>query len=182
MKYIDADLLREKIAEQTKSLPREVGRGAGTITTRGYGMMQAFQIMRSIIDSLQQEQDLIVINKKDWEAQERFRKNKHFGKPFQQEQLEEPVKDKLDKELDRFIASGKSVTIDDYGTYKVSYHDFKKVARHFAEWQKEQMLKGAVEGFIFQPADYYPKELIAHYAGELGMGDKVRIIILPKED
>ena len=57
MKYIDADLLREKIAEQMESLPREVGRGAGTITSTGYGMMQAFQIMRSIIDSLQQEQE-----------------------------------------------------------------------------------------------------------------------------
>ena len=55
MKYIDAELLREKIAEQMESLPREVGRGAGTITSKGYGMMQAFQIMRSIIDSLQQE-------------------------------------------------------------------------------------------------------------------------------
>ena len=55
MKYIDADLLREKIAEQMESLPREVGRGAGTITSKGYGMMEAFQIVRSIIDSLQQD-------------------------------------------------------------------------------------------------------------------------------
>ena len=55
-KYIDADLLREKITEQMESLPREVGRGAGTITAKGYGMMEAFQIVRSIIDSLQQEQ------------------------------------------------------------------------------------------------------------------------------
>lgn len=55
-KYIDADLLRRKIAEQMESLPREVGRGAGTITSKGYGMMEAFQIVRSIIDSLQQEQ------------------------------------------------------------------------------------------------------------------------------
>ena len=39
-----------------ESLPREVGRGAGTITSKGYGMMEAFQIVRSIIDSLQQEQ------------------------------------------------------------------------------------------------------------------------------
>lgn len=55
-KYIDADLLRKKITEQMDSVPHEVGRGAGTITSKGYGMMQAFQIMRSIIDSLQQEQ------------------------------------------------------------------------------------------------------------------------------
>ena len=55
-KYIDAEKLREKITEQMDTLPREVGRGAGTITSKGYGMMQAFQIVRSIIDSLQQEQ------------------------------------------------------------------------------------------------------------------------------
>jgi hypothetical protein len=55
MKYIDADLLREKIAEQMESLPRKVGRGAGTITPKGYGMMEAFQIMRSIIDSLPEQ-------------------------------------------------------------------------------------------------------------------------------
>ena len=54
-KYIDVDLLREKISEQMESLPREVGRGAGTITSKGYGMMEAFQIVRSIIDSLQQD-------------------------------------------------------------------------------------------------------------------------------
>ena len=63
MKYIDADLLREKIAEQMKSVPREVGRGAGTITSTGYGMMQAFQIVRSIIDSLQQEQPKVDLEK-----------------------------------------------------------------------------------------------------------------------
>lgn len=46
-----------------ESLPREVGRGAGTITSKGYGMMQAFQIMRSIIDSLQQEQPATAVGK-----------------------------------------------------------------------------------------------------------------------
>ena len=50
-----------------------------------------------------------------------------------------------------------------------------------AEWQKAKMLEGAVEGFIFQSADYYPKQLIAGYDGELGMGDKVKVIIV-KED
>lgn len=72
-KYIDADLLREKITEQMESLPREVGRGAGTITAKGYGMMEAFQIVRSIIDSLQQETSEINLEKfiekiEDWKA------------------------------------------------------------------------------------------------------------------
>lgn len=62
MKYIDADLLRGKISEQMESLPREVGRGTGTITSKGYGMMEAFQIIRSIIDSLQEEQPSLPSN------------------------------------------------------------------------------------------------------------------------
>ena len=58
-----------------ESLPREVGKGAGTITSKGYGMMEAFQIMRSIIDSFQQEQtDFPKTGKKeqsqiDWESE-----------------------------------------------------------------------------------------------------------------
>lgn len=52
-------------------------------------MADGLDIAERFVDSLQQEQDLIIINKKDWEAQEKFRKNKGFGKPLQQEQPEE---------------------------------------------------------------------------------------------
>ena len=51
-----------------------------------------------------------------------------------------------------------------------------------AEWQKEQMMKDAVEGFIFQSEDYYLKELVAQYNGELKHGDKVKIIIVKNEE
>ena len=47
--------------------------------------------------------------------------------------------------------------------------------------QKEQMLKDAVEGMIYQPAEHYWAQIIAQYDGELKHGDKVRIIIV-KED
>ena len=47
---------------------------------------------------------------------------------------------------------------------------------------KEKMLKEAVEGFIFQSEDYYPKELIARYNGKLKHGDKVKIIIVKEEE
>ena len=66
---------------------------------------------------------------------------------------EKPTQEGLEEELDRFIASGKSVTVDDYGTYKVSYHDFKKVARHFAEWQKEQDEKEQADLFTIVALD-----------------------------
>ena len=54
-------------------------------------------------------------------------------------------------------------------------------AKLCVEKLNEQMMKGAVEGFIFQSEDYYPKELIANYNGELKHGDKVRIIIVKPE-
>ena len=47
---------------------------------------------------------------------------------------------------------------------------------------KRLMMEEAVEGFIFQSEDYYPKELVARYNGELKHGDKVRVIVLKKED
>lgn len=84
MKYIDADKLKEKIyAEDTVSLAH------GSLPEFDLGCHYAFLKVLLFIDSLQQEQGLIVINKKDWEAQEKFRKNKKFGVPLQQEQPKE---------------------------------------------------------------------------------------------
>lgn len=132
-KYIDADLLREKIAEQMNSFPREVGRGAGTITSKGYGMMQAFQIMRSIINSLQQEQGLIVINKKDWEAQEQFRKNKDFGKPLQQEQQTLNLDADIEMEWDSFSKHLAKYGEESENVIWLNWNSFKDVARNFYE-------------------------------------------------
>ena len=81
IKYIDTDKLKEKIyAEDTVSLAH------GSSPEFDQGCHYAFLTVLSFLDSLQQEQDLIIINKKDWEAQEQLRKNKDFGKPLQQEQ------------------------------------------------------------------------------------------------
>ena len=103
---------------------------------------------------------------------------------------------------DKLLAQPKDYALNAKADYWNGAHDGFKAG---AEWQAEQLLKSsplpedtvlfnkgveegkrlmmeeAVEGFIFQSADYYPKQLIAGYDGELGMGDKVRIIIV-KED
>lgn len=95
MKYIDTDKLKEKIyAEDTVSLAH------GSLPEFDQGCHYAFLTVLSLIDSLQQEQDLIVINKKDWEAQEQFQKNKDFGKPIQQEQ---PDKESLNESQQEFV-------------------------------------------------------------------------------
>lgn len=61
--------------------------------------------------------------------------------------------------------------------------------RHFLKCYEQgkvdmrvEMMKDAVEGFIFQSEDYYPKELVAQYNGELKHGDKVKIIIIKDND
>ena len=55
------------------------------------------------------------------------------------------------------------------------------IARHFAKWQKEQMMKGAVEGEV--SAKFSNRRLISLLSPmpEFKYGDKVRIIVLPKE-
>lgn len=47
---------------------------------------------------------------------------------------------------------------------------------------KKTVLEGLAEGFIYQPADYYPKQLIATYNGNLKHGDKVKLIIIREEE
>jgi iron uptake system EfeUOB component EfeO/EfeM len=89
------------------------------------------------------------------------------------EDLEEAAEDGARQ---NYVAGGYSPFPNiEYGAYKNGF-----IAG--AEWQKEQMLKDAVDGFIFQAEDYYPKQLIAGYDGELGMGDKVKILIIPETE
>lgn len=90
-KYIDADLLRKEIEKRHRYQSEQYhdtkpdGR-PNDGWAESLAIMGELEDILSLIDSLQQEQDIIVINKKDWEAQEQFRKNKDFGKPLQQEQ------------------------------------------------------------------------------------------------
>lgn len=78
-------------------------------------------------------------------------------------------------------------------------------AQHFSKWQKEQDEKDltdkiaaayqlgltnrqvntreeVVDGFIFQSEEYYPKEVIGRYDGELKNGDKVKLIIIKVDE
>ena len=133
MKYIDAEHLREKITEQMGSLPREVGRGAGTITSKGYGMMEAFQIMRSIIDSLQQEQPGLPgieengIPGKDFIPVEWVDACEMYGK-WKIVKVEQQEVD-LEDEIDRVIADYSFTKTIDSGGFKTTVLDYAKIAR-----------------------------------------------------
>lgn len=125
MKYIDAEKLKAEIERQKKAEGWcEVWKDTADVYyARGFRF--AYDNLLSLIDSLQQEQDTIVINKKDWEAQEQFRKNKDFGKPLQQEQPEV----NFEKEWCEFEDWMESYITSDYPTYYAP----KEIARHFYE-------------------------------------------------
>ena len=88
--------------------------------------------------------------------------------------------DKIDKsleeEIDRFEDWMETYNQADYPTSFTT----RDIARHFAKWQKEQMLKDAVEGVVFDADNegnhigYFklPKD------SSFMNGDKVRIVVL----
>ena len=92
---------------------------------------------------------------------------------------EQPVCEGLEEEIERYIPTSLAVKFPttDIETIK---SDIRYIARHFAQWQKEQMLKEAVEGkiiFLFNGD-------VAINIGDTDkykLGDNVRIVIV-KED
>lgn len=106
MKYIDAEKLKKLLETEYK---KYVNKSKQTYAALQYQYIaDGLDVAEQVIDSLQQEQDLIVINKKDWEAQEQFRKNKVFGKSLQQEQPEidlEKFTQKMDDWKARYVYS-----------------------------------------------------------------------------
>jgi hypothetical protein len=91
-----------------------------------------------------------------------------------QEQLSED----LEKEIDRLWESFADEMEGPHNLFDI----YARLARHFANWQKEQMMKEAVEGYV----NYYEDSggiLMAE--AQVGCpyhnGDKVKIIVI-KED
>ena len=62
---------------------------------------------------------------------------------------------------------------------KFPYVDFKNIAAHFAQWQKEQIMKSAIEVKINRDTLYNLKPIIHEKYQDLKIGDKILII---KED
>lgn len=46
----------------------------------------------------------------------------------------------------------------------------------------EQLMNEVVDGFVFQPEEYYPKEIIGSYSGDLKDRTKVKIIIISSNE
>ena len=87
---------------------------------------------------------------------------------------EEPVSEDLIEELKKIVNIRECVS---QGVPVI------KIARHFANWQKEQMMKGAVKGGCFSYRNGY-KHIscdIDEKLTDIKLGDKVKLFII-KED
>jgi hypothetical protein len=91
---------------------------------------------------------------------------------------EESVSEDLEKEIINYIGFPQEVDED------ISTTMMRKAARHFANWQKEQMMKDAVEGTVEEP-EYLLWRIISDdleglfvVNNNLHDGDRVKIIII----
>lgn len=92
----------------------------------------------------------------------------------------------IEKELERFIASGKATTKVNSGRFQTTHVDPLKIAKHFAQWQKEQMIKDAIEGrvetlyryYVCVRSDAFDSGSIDENKQRVFAGDKVKVIII----
>lgn len=85
---------------------------------------------------------------------------------------EEPASEDLEGEVAAFL--------NQY-SYPREEIDFSSFARHIAHWQKQQMMKEALEAEVVSGAVVVRKELMIEAIRHLNVGTKVKLIII-KED
>ena len=81
---------------------------------------------------------------------------------------EEPVSDDFEKEVRK------------YAPIYYKDNDISKFARHFANWQKKQMMKDAIELPLYLDGDFLTVDYDFTESG-YKVGDKVKMIIIKEE-
>lgn len=104
---------------------------------------------------------------------------------------EEPVSEGLEEEIKRnvydpfFDLNGVAIK---GATGYLTVEDVADIARHFANWQKQQMMKDAVDAKVIarwplhSAPLYCSYEMYIPYAQHLSEGDKVKLIIIKGND
>ena len=96
------------------------------------------------------------------------------------ELVEEPVSEDLEDELDRYLPSVFSKDMDgDNPRFTTWFKALRKTALHFADWQMQQMMKDAVDAFIYKGGIRLKEWPLPEKCGE--HLDSVKVIII-KED
>ena len=201
MKYIDAERLRKEVKRLGRAA-RKFALGCADSERRKFfeGKDFAYLYVGILIDSLQQEQPMPDSTKliELWHEDKEMLKEKDFrndpwrlaynaflcgfgrGIAVNKQELPEVECEDLEEAAKKFV--GYDMDCDELRDYEIGIATFKAGA----EWQKKQMMKGAVEGFVGvhlhdKRADvtvntgYLPKEM-----GIRG-DSKVRVIIVKEE-
>jgi hypothetical protein len=89
---------------------------------------------------------------------------------------EEPINEDLEEELSAYVNSEEY--LNNIGTSGLLL-----IARHFADWQKQQMMAKAVDGHVGQTINGMLRALSDETFGDMGFtaGDKVKLIIIKQE-
>lgn len=165
------ELMRQEIERRKKVYLTKNGFPKGTF---GAIKIETYEGLLAFIDSLPEEkhsEDLV-------EAAEEYADKHGFRVPYDgSNNYYDDVDVKASKE--GFIAGAEWMRKKDVeDMYMSDNRHFLKCYEQGKVDMKVEMMKDVVEGFIFQSEDYYPKELVAQYNGELKHGDKVKIIIV----
>lgn len=194
MKYIDVEKLKEEIEKRRKFHDDAVIKFCNNRTialTHSAGLKEDEELIE-LIDSLRQEQPSLPDNL-DEAAEEYIKKGKYLpeafvvrpafiaGAEWQKEQDQPITGNSLEQEWLRYVDKkkkeyrGELPALGEYG--------WLQIARHFAEWQKEQMLKDAVEGVVCATiTGTNAISFLSPLPKELTAGDKVRIVILKQKE
>ena len=98
--------------------------------------------------------------------------------------MEQPEVD-LENEINAVWNPRFNLGWDEHSCLTMNRAGFESFARHFAEWQKSQMLKEAVEADVNTYKDLAAGKSWAEFVVEMptsNLGNKVRLIVLPMDE
>ena len=168
----------EKIRQEIDMYIKSFELNGGIYDSYEAGELNAYKNILAFIDSLPEEkqsEDLEEAVFKEWGTT----KEEYLAKSMDKVHLEMEIATYL-QDWDDDDEIGLHLSTDN-GSIPIELEDIRDLARHFAEWQKEQMMKDAVEGEVENSCFgivYLRKNLVNE---GYSTGDKVKIIIV-KED
>jgi hypothetical protein len=99
---------------------------------------------------------------------------------FIEEKGSEELENKIQDFFDRWMEDSEYNQAVMPNFYCASLEDCKNIARHFAKWQEEKMIKEAVDA---QYRNIFGEVLLAYNPRELGIGvkDKIKILVIKEK-
>ena len=182
---------KEKIKQEIESY-KESMKGLEPHSDFRRGQITAYNQIMQFIDSLSEEPSVKGITWEDVNTLESLIYQVHNEYPsigeksfglevlerFQdcQDSIEEPANEDLEEEIDRYYSDWQ---FDD----DTIYEDMRNICRHFAEWQKQQMIKDAVNGTVCHRNGnvgdiYFQSDSVLSAKYQFKYGERIKIIII----